>query len=467
VCLGVLRWRELFHRARRPGRGEPSQSEVRQAAPGVRGAAPGPRGCYDAPMPFTSHLAEAVADDLLERFLRYVRIDTQSRRDRTGSPSTPGQLELGALLARELEAIGVSDVSQDENGYVFGTVEKTVDHDVPVIGLLAHLDTSPEAPGAGVEPIVHRDYDVTRIALPRGGTVLDPADMADLASKRGHDIVTSSGDTLLGADDKAGVAEIMAAVAHLVANPDLPRPTLRIGFTPDEEVGMGASLFDVQRFGALCAYTLDGGEPGELQDETFTGTEVTLRITGVDIHTSVAYGKLVNAARLAAQVVAALPSDRLTPETTRGREGFIHPTEIQSTAVHALVRFIVRDFEEDLLADHIELLKRTAAKVVGQEPRARLEVEVRPQYPNMRVQLEAFPDIVTRAEKALLAEGIDPVRTPIRGGTDGSLLSSMGLPTPNLFTGGSEWHSVREWASVQDMASAAATVVRLAEEWTR
>src|SRR4051812_2320152 len=201
-------------------------------------------------MPFTSSLAEAVADDLLERFLRYVRVDTQSQRDRTQSPSTAGQLELGALLVGELQAIGLADVSQDENGYVFATLEKTVDGDAPVIGLLAHLDTSPEAPGAAVEPIVHRGYDARRIELPRGGTVLDPADMPALAGKRGHDIVTTSGDTLLGADDKAGMAEIMAAVAHLAANADLPRPTLRIGFTPDEEIGMGASLFDVERFGA-------------------------------------------------------------------------------------------------------------------------------------------------------------------------------------------------------------------------
>src|SRR4051795_9605860 len=246
-------------------------------------------------MPFTSPLAEAVADDLLERFLRYVRIDTQSQRDRTQSPSTAGQLELGALLVGELEAIGLVDVTQDDNGYVFATLEKTVDDDAPVIGLLAHLDTSPEAPGAGVEPIVHRGYDGGRIELPRDGTVLDPQDMPVLASKRGHDIVTTSGDTLLGADDKAGMAEIMAAVAHLAANPDLPRPPLRVGFTPDEEVGLGGTRFDVERFGAACAYTLDGAEPGELQDETFTGTEVTLRITGVDIHTAIAYGRLVNA----------------------------------------------------------------------------------------------------------------------------------------------------------------------------
>ena len=342
-------------------------------------------------MPYTSPLAESLAEGLLERFLRYVRIDTQSARDREESPSTPGQLELGELLAGELRELGLEDVSQDDKGFVFATLPATGGGDGPAVGLLAHLDTSPEASGKDVEPLVHRGWNGGAIELPRGGTVLDPGDMPVLAARRGHDIVTTSGDTLLGADDKAGIAEIMAAVAHLAANPDLPRPTLRIGFTPDEEVGMGGTRFDVERFAAACAYTLDGAVPGELQSETFTAAEVELRITGVDIHTAIAYGKLVNAARLAAQVVAALPSDRLTPETTRDREGFIHPTEIESTAVHALVRFIVRDFEDDLLAEHVELLRRTAEEVVGAEPRAKLEVDVRPQYPNMRDHLAGVP----------------------------------------------------------------------------
>ena len=226
------------------------------------------------------------------------------------------------------------------------TLPATVDGDAPSVGLLAHMDVSPDAPGAGVEPIVHTVYDGGVIELPRGGTVLDPADMPGLTSRVGHDIVTSSGDTLLGADDKAGVAEIMAAVAHLAAHPDLPRPTLRIGFTPDEEVGQGAVLFDIERFGAACAYTLDGSEPGELQDETFNAAEVELTIHGVDAHTGWATGTLVNAARLAAQVVAALPSDTLTPETTEGREGFIHPYLVDATATRAEVRAIARDFEE-------------------------------------------------------------------------------------------------------------------------
>jgi tripeptide aminopeptidase len=412
-----------------------------------------------------SALAETLAPDVLERFLRYVRVDTQSRRDRDGSPSTPGQLELGRMLVGELQAIGLEDAALDRHGYVYATLPGPAD--APVIGLLAHMDTSPDAPGAGVEPIVHRGYDGGVLKLPRDGTVLDPEDMPVLGGKRGHDIVTSSGDTLLGADDKAGVAEIMAAVAHLAAHPELPRPTLRIGFTPDEEIGEGASLFDVERFGALCAYTLDGSQPGELQDETFSGVEVTLTVHGVDIHPGWATGKLVNAARVAARILVALPADRLTPETTSDREGFIHPYEVTGSAGRAVVRLIVRDFDDDLLERHVALLRRTAEEVVAAEPRARLEIEVKRQYPNMRRYVEAVPQAVAAAERALRAEGIEPVRTPIRGGTDGSMLSEKGLPTPNLFTGGHEYHSVREWASAQDMAAAAATIVRLAQAWAR
>jgi tripeptide aminopeptidase len=263
------------------------------------------------------------------------------------------------------------------------------------------------------------------------------------------------------------VAEIMAAAAHLAAHPELPRPTLRVGFTPDEEIGQGASLFDVERFGARCAYTLDGSQPGELQDETFSAVEVTLIVHGVDIHPGWATGKMVNAARLAARIIDRLPADRLTPATTSGREGFIHPHEVEATAPRAMVRAIVRDFDDDLLDQHVALLTGTAEEVVAAEPRARLEVDVKRQYSNMRAYLKDFPEVVATAERAIRAEGLEVVRAPIRGGTDGSLLSAMGLPTPNLFTGGHEYHSVREWASVQDMASAAATVVRLAGEWAQ
>ena len=416
------------------------------------------------PAAYTSELAQELAPDVLDRFLRYVRVDTQSARDREGSPSTPGQLDLSRMLVEELTEIGLEDAALDEHGYVMATLPAT--NGAPhTVGLIAHVDVSPDAPGAGVEPIVHRDYDGARVELPRGGTVLDPADMPVLAGKSGHDVVTSSGDTLLGADDKAGVAEIMAAIAHLAAHPELPRPALKIGFTPDEEVGEGATLFDVERFGAACAYTLDGSQPGEIQDETFSGTEVTVVFEGVDIHPGWAKGKLVNAARLAGRLLAQLPADTLTPETTQDREGFIHPFELGGDAGRAEVRFIVRDFDDGLLAEHVALIRRTAEAIAADEPRSRVTVTERPQYPNMRRFVDAFPQVVEVAERAIRAEGIEPVREPIRGGTDGSKLSEMGLPTPNLFTGGHEYHSVREWASVHDMASATAVIVRLAGLW--
>jgi tripeptide aminopeptidase len=415
---------------------------------------------------YTSALAETLAADVLRRFERYVQIDTQSSRDRERSPSTPGQLDLARVLVQELTEAGLDDAELDDNGYVTATLPGTAGNGT-VIGLLAHMDTSPDAPGAGVEPVVHRAYDGGVIELPRGGTRLDPATMPELSAKVGHDIVTSSGDTLLGADDKAGVAEIMAAVAHLADHPELPRPTLRVGFTPDEEIGEGATLFDIKRFGALCAYTMDGSEIGEYTDETFSAEEVVIAVQGVDVHPGHATGKLVSALRVAADIVAALPSDRLTPDTTAEREGFIHVYELTGTAATAEIRAIVRDFDEDLLAEHVALLARTAREVGERHPRARIDVQARRQYRNMRAYLEPVPFVAEAAAAAITAEGVQPVRVPVRGGTDGSRLSEMGLPTPNIFTGGHEYHSVREWASVHDMAAAAATVVRLAEVWTR
>ena len=408
-------------------------------------------------MSFTSPLAETLAPDLLDRFQRYVRVDTQSLPDTGTEPSTPGQLELGRMLVGELKEIGLDDAAMDDGGFVFATLPG----DGPVIGLLAHVDTTPEVPGAGVEPIVHRAYDGGVIELPRGGTVLDPAAMPVLGAKAGHDIVTSSGDTLLGADDKAGVAEIMAAVAHLAAHPELPRPTLRVGFTPDEEIGLGATRFDLERFGATCAYTLDGSQPGELQDESFSAIGITVTFHGVDVHPGWATGKLVNATRLAGRFLTALPPE-LTPEATRDREGFVHAYDVDATTARAVIKLIARDFDEKLLEQHVALVRRTAEEVA-----ANVEVELERQYSNMREHLDAFPQVVERAAEAIRAEGLDVVRVPIRGGTDGSILSERGLPTPNLFTGGHEYHSRREWASLQDMASAAATVVRLAGAWAR
>ena len=416
--------------------------------------------------PFTSPVAQAVADDLLARFTRYVQIDTRSRPDRERCPSTPGQLELARVLVEDLQAIGLSDAAVDENGYVYAALPATVP-ETPVIGLLAHMDTSPDASGAGVTPIVHRDYDGGVIELPHGGTRLDPATMPDLAGRVGHDIVSASGDTLLGADDKAGVAAIMAAVAHLAAHPELPRPTLRIVFNPDEEIAMGMALIDIQKFGVRCAYTIDGSTLGELQDESFTAVEVRIRITGVGAHTGRAKGTLVNAVKLAARIVAELPADGLSPETTAGREGFIHAASVKGEMDGVELRFTVRDFEEDLLDAHVELLRGITERVMTSAPEAGHEFQVIRQYRNMRDYIAADPDVVAVAEEAITAEGIELRRTPIRGGTDGSRLSEMGLPTPNIFDGAHDYHSVREWVSLQDMASCAAVIVRLAEAWTR
>jgi tripeptide aminopeptidase len=400
------------------------------------------------PAPYTSPLAAAIAPDLLERFQRYVAIDTQSRRDRERSPSTPGQLDLGRLLVAELHGFGLADAELDGNGYVMATVPGSTD--TPLFGVIAHVDTTMDAPGKDVKPLVHRDYDGGVIELPLKGTRLDPATMPLLGTKCGH-----------------GVAAIMAAVKYLVEHPELPRPTLRVAFTPDEEIGEGATLFDIPAFGAPRAYTIDGAEIGQLEDESFSAVEMILTITGVDVHPGQATGKMVSALRLAARVVDSLPSDRLTPATTSGREGFIHVFSLTGTPGSAEIRAIVRDFDDQLLADHVALFERTAGEVLETEPRAHLDVHVRPQYPNMRRFIDRDPDVIEAALQALGAEGIKPLRTPIRGGTDGSRLSEMGLPTPNLFTGGHEFHSVREWASVQDMAAASAVIVRLAEVWSR
>ena len=435
------------------------------------------------PTRFTSGLAASLSADLLDRFSRYVAVGTQSKYPRERSPSTPGQLELGRILVADLHHIGLGDGAIDENGYVFATLPANsawgqgagshvataaapgVDG-APTIGLIAHMDTSPDAPGDGVVPLVHRDYDGGVIELPKARTRLDPKTMPSLAKLVGHDIVTASGDTLLGADDKAGVAAIMAAVAHLAAHPELPRPTIRVGFTPDEEIGEGATLFDIERFGARCAYTLDGSGLGELQDESFTAMEAVVKIDGFDIHPGQASGRMVSALRLAAKVVAELPDDRLTPDTTSGREGFIHPVRLTGSAAHAEIRLILRDFDEDRLESHVDLVKETASRVVDPHPQARLMVDVRRQYRNMRDYIQRDPAVVEAALEAMAAEGIEPIRMPIRGGTDGSILSEMGLPTPNIFDGGHEYHSVREFASVQEMAAAAATIVRLAEVWS-
>ena len=412
---------------------------------------------------FVTPLAEELAADVLDRFLRYVRIDTQSAHGATTSPSTEKQLDLSRLLRDELEEIGLEDVRLDEFGYVYGSLPGK--EGAPAIGYVAHVDTSPDVTGAGVSPLVHEAYDGGRIELPHEGIVLDPEELPLLARKVGHDIVTTDGTTLLGADDKAGVAEIMAAVAYLKRHPELEHAPIRVCFTVDEEVAGGADHLDLERFGARYAYTLDGAELGEIEAETFNAAKVTVTIRGRSTHPGTARGQLVNAVKLAADLVAVLPRDALSPETTAEREGFVHPTRIAGGAEETTVEFIVRDHDAAKLDEHVALIRRLADEVREREPRAAVEVREEEQYRNMGEVIDRHPEVIEAAEEAVRRLGVEPVHSIIRGGTDGARLSHRGLPTPNLFTGGSEYHSRREWASVQDMAAAAAMLVELARVW--
>ena len=417
------------------------------------------------PAAFSSPLAAELADDVLERFLRYVRVDTQASFASDTYPSTAGQLDLSRLLLDELRSIGLEDAELTEHGYVLATLPGTAP-EAPVVGLIAHVDVSPDVPGAGVRPLVHRDYDGGRLALPGDpGVVLDPAELPALAERVGHDLVTSDGTTLLGADDKAGVAEIMAAVAYLARHPDPPHAPVRVAFTVDEEVGRGTDHLELERLGARLAYTFDGSGRGELELETFSAYEVAVAIRGKAVHPGSAKGKLVNAVKLAGQLVDSLPRNGLSPETTEGRQGFLHPTRIAGNAAEATVHFIVRDHDDELLERHLALLRSLVDAVAAGEPRATLTVTVEEQYRNMRPFLDAHPRVVAAAEEAIRRAGVEVEHTIIRGGTDGARLSERGLPTPNVFTGGQEYHSLREWASVQDMAAAAATAVELARVW--
>ena len=414
--------------------------------------------------PFVTPLAAELAADVLERFLRYVRIDTRADPASSNYPSTAKQLDLSRLLVYELHEIGLEDARLTEHGYVFATLPGTVAE--PVVGLLAHVDTSSECSGEGVTPIVHESYAGGVIVLSGDpNQTIDPGDTPELAARVGHDIVTSDGTTLLGADDKAGVAEIMAAVGWLAAHPEVPHAPVRVGFTVDEEVGRGTIHFDLEEFGAAFAYTLDGSGFGVLEYESFSAKEIVITIHGRGTHPGTAKGKLVNSLKLAADLVAALPPDGLSPETTEGRQGFVHPSRIAGTAEQTTLTFIARDHDDEKLEEHVALLRRLADEVVAREPRAQVQLQVEFQYPNMGRAIEEHPRVVAAAVEAYRRIGAEAVFEPIRGGTDGSRLSAAGLPTPNLFTGGQDYHSLREWASVQDMAAAAAMVVELVKIW--
>ena len=405
--------------------------------------------------------------DVLDRFLRYVRYDTQSDEKSTAFPSTEKQLILLRALTDELRAIGVADASIDDYGYVMATIPATTKKaGVPTIGFLAHVDTSPEMPGAGVTPIVHRAYDGRDLVLPDDpAAVLRLHDIPALADQMGHDIVTASGTTLLGADNKAGVAEIMTAAAYLIAHPEIAHGTIRLGFTPDEEVGRGTQHFDVARFGAQFAYTLDGGRRGEIEMESFSADALTVTFHGFNTHPGYAKSRMVNAIKAAARFIDRLPHDRMSPETTDGHEGFVHPYVITAGVQTTSVRLLIRDFVTAALREKEAALEALAREVAAGYPGIRVEVAVEESYRNMKEVLDRFPAVVDHAREAIRRAGIEPITHPIRGGTDGSRLSFMGLPTPNLFAGEHNFHSRLEWVSVQDMEKAVEVIVHLCQVW--
>ena len=406
-------------------------------------------------------------DTVLDRFLRYVRYDTQSAEQATSYPSTETQLVLLRDLAAELKALGLADAAVDEFGYVMATIPATtVKRDVPTIGFIAHVDTSPEMPGAKVTPIVHRGYDGRDLALPDDpSAVLRLADNPELAEHIGHDIVTASGATLLGADDKAGVAEIVTAAAYLVEHPEIPHGPVRIAFTPDEEVGRGTEHFDVARFGASCAYTMDGGSRGEIESESFSADAMTVTFHGFNTHPGYARGRMVNAIKVAAAFIDRLPRDTLSPETTAGHEGFVHPYVIQARVERTSVRLLVRDFVTAGLKEKEAMLERLAREAAEAYPGSRVDVLVEESYRNMKEILDRHPAIAEHAREAIRRAGLEPRTHPIRGGTDGSRLSFMGLPTPNLFAGEHNFHSRLEWVCVQDMEKAVEVIVHLCRIW--
>jgi tripeptide aminopeptidase len=404
---------------------------------------------------YRSELARELGPDARDRLVRYAQVHTTSDPDTGTSPSTARQLDLSRMLVAELEELGL-EAELPEQGIVYGTLPGNVD--APTIGLVAHVDTSPDVSGENVKPQVFR-YAGGPHALPGDPSqVLDPDEWPELANHVGHELVSSDGTTLLGADDKAGVAEILAAVAYLVRNTDVPHCPVRVAFTPDEEIGHGVDNFDLETFGAEVAYTLDGSTAGEIQDETFSALEARVHFKGRAVHPGYAKGILVNAIRLAADFVAGLPRE-LSPERTEEREGFVHPTRIFGDAENVEVRLILRDFDEQKLESHAQVVREIAERVGG------ADVEIRRQYRNMKETLDQIPHAVELAVEAIRRAGVEPRRSLIRGGTDGSRLSELGLPTPNIFTGGQQFHSQREWVCVADMGAAAETIVQLVQLW--
>jgi tripeptide aminopeptidase len=401
-----------------------------------------------------------------ERFLRYVVIDTQSNPASSTCPSTEKQKDLGRLLASELQAMGLSDAHLDEHGYVYATIPANSDKQVPVICFCSHMDTSPDCTGTNVKPQLVRNYRGGDIVLPADPTqIIRPADHPALADQLGNDIITTDGTTLLGADNKAGIAEIMDAAQFLMQNPQIRHGAIRILFTPDEEIGRGVDKVDLKKLGADVAYTIDGETVGNLEDETFSADGVTITVEGVSTHPGFAKGKMEHAIKIAAAIVDRLPRDTCSPETTEGREGFLHPITISGTLEASTLGLIVRDFTDAGLREKELLLESIVREVMQDYPHSTYRLDIKQQYRNMKQVIDAHPEIVDNAIEAIRRAGVTPVRTSIRGGTDGSRLSFMGLPCPNIFAGEHAFHSRLEWVSVQDMEKAVQTIVHLAMIW--
>ncbi len=404
---------------------------------------------------------------VVDRFLRYVQIDTQSDPQSRTNPSTEKQKDLSRVLVAELRTMGIADAELDEWGYVYATIPANTDKtDVPTICFCSHVDTSPDVTGAGVKPIIHANYDGVDLVLPDDtGQVIRLADHPDLAHQVGNDIITASGTTLLGADNKAGVAEIMDAANYLLTHPDIKHGRIRLLFTPDEEVGRGTEKVDMTKLDAQYGYTIDGESLGTLEDETFSADAVSIQIYGVSTHPGFAKGKLENALKIAADLLASLPKDHLSPETTEERQGFIHPTHMAGNQDRATVEFIIRDFTEVGLQEKETYLQNQLNEVLKPYPNSSATLTVQQQYRNMKQVLDEYPAVVENALEALRRSGLLARQRSIRGGTDGSRLSFMGLPCPNIFAGEHAFHSRQEWVSVQDMQHAVDVIVNVARVW--
>jgi tripeptide aminopeptidase len=401
------------------------------------------------------------------RFLRYVTYDTQSDEQSQAYPSTSKQLVLLKQLVAELKDLGISDASIDQYGYVMATIPPSPGKEqVPAIGFIAHVDTSPEVSGADVTPIVHRSYDGRDLVLPDDpSVVIRESDNPELAEQHGNDIITASGTTLLGSDDKSGVAEIMAAAEYLMTHPEIPHGPVKIGFTPDEEVGRGTQHFDVHAFGARYAYTLDGAKVGDLEIENFSADAMTIVFKGFNAHPGYAKGRMVSALKLSAEFVHRLPRHGLSPETTDGYEGYVHPHTLQGAVERATVKMLLRDFSAGGLDEKAKMLTDLANEIVRPYPAASVEVQRQESYRNMKEVLDRYPEVIEHAKLGIERAGLTPRFRQIRGGTDGSRLSFMGLPTPNLFAGEHNLHSRAEWTSVQDMDKAAQVIVEICRSW--